>query len=96
MTTQSPPLLCEVFRSPRRAGTYLFVDRQEGMQRVPQALLDGFGTPQSVLTLKLHPQRKLAQAEAATVLAAIRDRGYYLQLPPSAATPGDAEGGARC
>ena len=75
--------LCEVFRSPRREGMYLYVDRAEGMARVPEALLQAFGTPQSALILKLETSRRLARADAAEVLAAVAEQGYYLQMPPA-------------
>jgi len=32
--------------------------------------------------LKLTPERKLARVKAVDVLAAIADKGFYLQLPP--------------
>lgn len=86
MSSDSDMLLCEVFSSPRRAHTYLYVDRGEGTERVPEELLQGFGEPQSVLTLKLHAGRKLASADAARVLHAIGEQGYYLQVPPSVVT----------
>jgi uncharacterized protein YcgL (UPF0745 family) len=74
--------LVEIFRSPREEGLYLYVDRQEGTARVPAELLARFGQPQSAMVLLLEPTRPLARAEATTVLAQIRDQGYYLQLPP--------------
>ena len=35
------------------------------------------------MTLLLSPDRKLARAEAAVVLDAIEQQGFYLQMPPS-------------
>jgi Uncharacterized protein conserved in bacteria len=75
-------LLCTVYGSRREPEMYLYVSRLEGLSRVPEELLARFGTPREVLTLKLHPERKLARAKAPDVLAAIDERGYYLQLPP--------------
>lgn len=75
--------LCEVFRSPKREGVYLYVDKQQGMAEVPDALLQTFGTPESVMTLLLTPERKLARAEASAVLDAIEQNGFYLQMPPA-------------
>lgn len=71
-----------VFRSVRREGMYLYVDRAEGLARVPDALRTLFGTPQLSLELVLTPSRKLAQADAKEVLTAIREQGFYLQMPP--------------
>ncbi len=74
--------LVEIFRSPKEEGTYLYVDKKEGMARVPEALLSRFGKPESAMMLMLEPERKLARADAAVVLQAIRDQGFYLQMPP--------------
>jgi len=95
-------VLCEVFRSPRRAETYLYTARSEGLARVPQALLDSFGEPESVLTFRLHRHRKLARVEASAVIEAIAEHGFYLQLPPQhpasvspvAVAPGEEGAGA--
>ena len=74
--------LVQVFRSPREEGLYLYVDRKEGLSRVPDTLLQRFGTPESALLLTLTPDRTLARADATKVLEAIREQGFYLQLPP--------------
>lgn len=76
------PILCNVYKSSREADLYLYVAREEGTARVPDPLLLRFGEPLLVLTLEISAQRKLAQADAGKVLAAIADSGYYLQLPP--------------
>lgn len=74
--------LVEIFRSSREADCYLYVDKKEGLARVPQELLDRFGKPESAMILLLEPTRKLARAEAGKVLDSIHDQGFYLQLPP--------------
>ena len=74
--------LVEVFRSTREAGCYLYVDKKEGMARVPAALLERFGKAETAMTLMLEPTRKLASANAVTILENIRDQGFYLQMPP--------------
>ncbi len=64
---------------------YLYVDREAGLEEVPEALLGQFGEPQSVMTLVLTPERKLARADVAEVLARIEEDGFYLQMPPTPA-----------
>ncbi|MFT4873254.1 YcgL domain-containing protein [Congregibacter sp.] len=80
MTTKT---LCEVFRSPRKAGMYLYVKREEGLERVPESLLTVFGSPESALVLVLDPGRKLAMADTATVLGDLESKGFYVQMPPA-------------
>ncbi len=75
--------LIEVFRSPRKAETYLYVDKAAGYKELPDALLKQFGEPESVMTLVLTPERKLARADAAEVLQQIEAQGFYLQMPPT-------------
>ena len=41
--------------------------------------------PESVMTIALTPERKLARADVNEVLAAIEEQGFYLQMPPTAA-----------
>ena len=76
--------LVQVFRSARREGMYLIVDRAEGTARVPESLLAGFGAPQPSLVFMLTATRSMAQAQAPVVLVAIAEQGYYLQMPPPA------------
>lgn len=76
--------IVEIFSGTKREEMYLYVDRQEGTQRVPDALLQQFGTLRSVMTLPLTEDRRLARVESRAVLAGIVEQGYYLQLPPSA------------
>jgi hypothetical protein len=78
-------LLCQVFKSPRKEEMYLYVDKARGLVDVPEVLMTQFGEPQAVMTLVLGPQRKLARADTAEVLADIAEKGFYLQMPPTAA-----------
>ena len=75
----------EIFRGTRKVESYLYVDKENGLADVPEVLLAQFGEPHSVMTMMLDPQRKLARANAAEVLAKIEEQGYYLQMPPTAA-----------
>ena len=76
-------LICEVFRSPRREGMYLYVDRREGLARVPDDLLAVFGPPESALVFRLDARRRPARVPAQTVLDALEETGFYLQMPPT-------------
>jgi len=41
-----------------------------------------FGEPSVVMTLDLEAGQKLARVCAEEVMAAVEDKGYYLQMPP--------------
>ena len=76
--------LVEIFRSSRKEEMYLYVEKARGLVDVPEVLLKQFGEAESVMTLVLEPDRKLARANAAEVLADIEEKGLYLQMPPTA------------
>ncbi len=75
--------ICQIFRSPRKAEMYLYVDKAEGLAKVPDTLLAQFGEPQAVMVLALDAGRKLARVQAAEVLAKIDSQGFFLQMPPT-------------
>jgi uncharacterized protein YcgL (UPF0745 family) len=72
---------CAVYKSRRRADTYLYVEAENDFRRVPQALLRILGTLELVLTLELDGRRTLAQADPQEVQRQLLEQGYYLQLP---------------
>ena len=74
---------CYVYRSPRRAETYLYLPRLDDYDQLPDALRTMFGAPEFVLAFELHPDRVLARVKAEEVLRGIERTGYYLQLPPA-------------
>ena len=78
-------MLCRIYKSPRRQEMYLYVDMLRDLADVPESLLAQFGMPEPVMSLTLTPERKLARASAPEVMASIRDKGYYLQMPPTMA-----------
>lgn len=75
-------IVCNVYRSPKKAETYLYLDKQQGMECVPEALLASFGTPQLVFTLIMTPDKKLARVSGERVWQQLQTAGYFLQMPP--------------
>lgn len=74
--------LVEVFKSSRKADTFLYVARGTDLDELPEGLRAVFGTPESVLSMKLTEERKLARYSGAEILEAIEANGFFLQLPP--------------
>ena len=64
------------------------MERQNDFTRVPAALQQLLGPLEAVMNLSLTPDRRLANADVGTVIAALRVAGYYLQLPPADSRPG--------
>jgi len=75
-------ILCTIYRSSKKEGMYLYVDKKEDLERVPDTLLRIFGRPQFAMTLYLKPERKLARVDREEVVLAIAEQGYFLQMPP--------------
>ena len=61
---------------------YVYVDRKDGIENLPDAFLSMFGQPTHVLDMILTPEKKLARADSGQVLDAIAEQGFYLQMPP--------------
>lgn len=75
---------CSVYRSPKKEGMYIYVLRKEQpFEDIPEELLQQFGEPGHVMDLTLDKGRKLARVEVLEVMNGLRERGYYLQMPPS-------------
>jgi uncharacterized protein YcgL (UPF0745 family) len=79
---------CYVYKGSRRDDHYLYLPEElsleEGIEEaseVPPALLNMLGELSFVIEFDLQTDKKLAQAEAAQVLADIEQQGFYLQMP---------------
>jgi uncharacterized protein len=79
-----------VYKSARRADTYVYFGAREDFARLPPELVERLGALTFVLELDLTPERKLARTDARVVLANIAARGFHLQAPALTEMPGDA------
>ena len=71
-----------VYRSHRRADTYVYLPAESEFEDLPEAFREHFGEASAFLDFVLHPARQLAQADPIVVLRALSEQGFYLQLPP--------------
>ena len=74
---------CVVYKGTRKSGAYLFIKCDSDISRVPSDLLETLGTLEKVMNLELLPDQTLARADPDTVRQQLRDKGFYLQLPPA-------------
>lgn len=79
--------LIQVYRSRRKADTYLYVKQGVATDTLPEQLQTLLGDLEPVMGLKLTPERKLARYSGAQVLEAIAEHGFFLQLPPETREP---------
>lgn len=75
-------MLCAVYKSPKKSETYLYVLKREDFSAVPEQLLTTFGTPKLVTLINLAKRDKLAIANLEKLTSALKEQGFYLQLPP--------------
>ena len=72
---------CFVYKSIKKADSYIYLNEKDNFEIIPEQLLILFGKPEFTLEFNLTVDRKLALADAQQVLQSINDQGYYLQMP---------------
>ena len=75
-------MLTQIYASERKPGYYLYVPKDANLQDLPEALIKPLGVMRKSLLLMISPTQKLANADPVNVLASLKERGFYLQLPP--------------
>ena len=73
---------CSVFRSGKKDFHYIYLAEGKDFSELPAALRQQFGHPEPVMELDLEQVRRFAHADLQQVRRQLRQRGYYLQLPP--------------
>ncbi|WP_046005218.1 YcgL domain-containing protein [Pseudoalteromonas rubra] len=75
-------MLAAVYKSSKKADTYLFIEKRDDFGKVPDPLMATFGTPIFVIIVDLAKRTKLGVADLSNVKQKLIDDGFYLQLPP--------------
>lgn len=76
-----------VYKSLKKADTYLYLAARDDFSRLPESLRTPLGTLQFVLEFDLVPGRKLAQEDPDVVRTNLVSRGFHVQFPPSMEDP---------
>ena len=71
-----------VYKSRRRADTYVYLAARDAFDRLPEPLRNQLGPLQFVLDVDLAPGRRLARENPDEVRANLAARGFHLQFPP--------------
>ena len=77
---------CEIYRSSKKTGVYLYIVAEDDFSRVPDSLLKLLGRLEHVMHLELTQERTLAQADPGEVRRNLEEKGFFLQLPPAVYT----------
>jgi len=74
---------CFIYKSLNKDELYLYLDKKDDFSAIPAELYKSFGRLEFVMELELTPQRKLARADSAKVIASLQAKGFFVQMPPS-------------
>jgi len=80
--TATDNMLCFIYKSLKKEHLYLYVDKKDDFSKVPEALFNSFGRMEFVMDLELTPERKLAKEDVEKVLESLKEKGFFVQLPP--------------
>jgi len=75
-----------VYKSLKKADTYVYLAARDDFARLPEPLRTQLGALEFVLDLALTPERKLAREDVAVVRDNLVLLGFHLQFPPAAST----------
>ncbi len=73
-------MLCTIYRSKKKPGSYLYIQKRDDFSNVPDALLTHFGKPELVMMFNLAGNKLLHNADKNEVREKIESQGFYLQM----------------
>jgi len=76
-----------VYKSLRKADTYVYLGRRDDFACLPGPVLAPLGELAFVLEFTLTENRRLARADPRVVMANLREHGFHLQFPPAVLDP---------
>ena len=82
---------CFVYKSLRRADTYVYLRKAEGFEVLPGPIAQQLGALGFVIEIELSAKRKLARENVDVVMLNLDTQGYHLQWPPAPEPVDDAE-----
>lgn len=73
---------CYIYRSSKQDEMYLYLRQKDQFADVPVELAKRFGRADFVMELDLSTRQKLARIDIERLRQALKDSGYFLQMPP--------------
>ncbi len=71
---------CYIYRSERKADTYLYLLEKDDFSVVPEALMKVFGEAEFSFEFDLTPDRRLAKEDPKEVYNNLKQQGFHLQM----------------
>jgi uncharacterized protein YcgL (UPF0745 family) len=74
---------CFIYKSLKKEYLYLYIDKKDDFSSVPELLFNSLGRLEFVMELELVPERNLAREDPGKVIQSLKDKGFFVQMPPS-------------
>lgn len=71
-----------IYRSQNKQWTYLFLPKKDDFSALDDTLVALLGVLDFSFEFNLDKQKKLMRTDSETVMKQIKEKGFYLQLPP--------------
>lgn len=71
-----------VYKSQRKADTFVFLAKKDDFATIPEPLRAPMGELAFVFEVALTPERKLARGDAEVVRTNLAAHGFHIQFPP--------------
>ncbi|MFC3120544.1 YcgL domain-containing protein [Agaribacter flavus] len=75
-------MLCAVYKSAKKADTFLYIAKRDDFSQVPEILMQTFGVPKFVMLVNTTDKRTIAGLATDKFIEKFEEQGFYLQLPP--------------
>ncbi len=76
-------MTCFVYRSEQKSGLYVYLTEKDNIEIIPEALRKRIGSLVFTFEFELTESRKLARNNTKEVMQGLREKGYFLQMPPA-------------
>lgn len=73
-------MLCAIYKSAKKDGMYLYIEKRDQFDAIPETLRTAFGQPIFVMLFNLDGDKSLIQAKNQDVITQIKEQGFYLQM----------------
>jgi uncharacterized protein YcgL (UPF0745 family) len=74
---------CFIYKSLKKEYLYLYTDKKDDFSSLPELLFNSLGRLEFVMELELVPERKLAREDAGKIIQSLKEKGFFVQMPPS-------------
>ena len=69
-------MLCAIYKSKKKPGSYLYLEKRDDFSSLPEALLEQFGKPEIVMMFNLLGSKRLYSVDNQEILEKIKQQGH--------------------